>query len=220
MCGLAPQPQPGSGEFGDRPGQRGQRQLDDTALRVVADLEHFRGGLAFREGESFFDDQRAAQGDGEQHAEQTAEPGDDRHPPVVEHVPVAQQHQRRDGKDHTGGHRLAGRGRGLHDVVLEDVGFPEQAEDAHRDHRRRDRGGHGHPGKQAEIGIRAGQDHRQDDAQDDRLDGQLRQRRGITHRCDSSEKTNSPAVAGLSCSYQPQVLPAFFCSSQPISGAK
>jgi len=63
-------------------------------------------------------------------------------------------------------------------VVLEDRVVPEVAQQRHRDHRGRDRGGEGQPDLQAEIHVRGGEHQGDQAAQDDTPDGELTQRGG------------------------------------------
>ena len=78
-------------------------------------------------------------------------------------VPVAEDHQRRDREDHARRDRRAGRGAGLHDVVLEDAAAAEHAQHRHRNHGGRNRRCDGHAGEQPEVGVGGGEDHRQHD---------------------------------------------------------
>src|SRR5690606_28711736 len=140
---------------------------------ILAGLEHLGRGLALGERQRLLDDHGPTQRHREQHAQQAAEAGDAQHPPVVEVGPVAHQHQGRDREDHAGGDRRAGRGTGLDDVVLQDRAAAEQAQHAHGDDRRRDGGGHGQAGEQAQVGVGRRQHHREHDGEDDGAEGQL-----------------------------------------------
>ncbi len=150
-------------EGADRAGQAEDLQ---ARARILAGLEDFRGGLAFGKRQRVLDDHRAAQRHREQHAEQAAEAGDRQHPGIAEILPVAEDDQRRDREDHARGDRRTGRGAGLHDVVFQDRSAAEQAQYAHRHDGGRDRGRDGQAGEQAEVGVRRGEDHREDDGED------------------------------------------------------
>ena len=137
-------------------------------------------------------DQRVAQRDHEQHAEQAAHHGDrgDRAPGER----VAEEEQRGEGEDDARGDRLAGGAGGLHHVVLEDrrrlgaEGRREIAEDRDREHRDRDRRAHGETDLEREVHARRGEDEPEEDAEDDGAGGELgehrrwRRRKGIAAR--------------------------------------
>ena len=94
-----------SGELGERTTERRQAEDADTFGGVLAGFEDFRGGLAFREGEFLLHDQRAAQRYREQYAEDATETCDREHPGILEVLPVAEDHESRNGEDHAGGDR-------------------------------------------------------------------------------------------------------------------
>ena len=181
-------------------------QDPQARTRVVAGLEHFRGSLALGERQRILDDHRAPQRHREQHAEQPAETGNGQHPRITEVVPVTEDDQRRDGEDDAGGDRGTGRGAGLHDVVLEDGAATEQAQHAHGHDCGRDRGRDRQAREQAEIGIGRGQDHREDDRQQHRTEGQLRHCRSLVHVA-SPEPTEADTLKARSRQVQPPCGP-------------
>ena len=71
------------------------------------------------------DDQRAAQGDHEQHPQPPAEDADQERREDAEVGPEARHHERRDREDDARGQRLARRGDRLDHVVLEERGAPQ-----------------------------------------------------------------------------------------------
>jgi hypothetical protein len=142
--------------------------------RIVAGLQHLRRGLAFRERQWILDDHRAPQGYREHHAEQPAKACDREHPGIAEVHPVPEDDQRRDGENDAGCDRGAGRSAGLHDVVLEDGATAEHPQDAHRYDRGRDGSGHGQACEQAQVGVRRGQNYRENDGQNHRAQCHLR----------------------------------------------
>ncbi|VTQ83571.1 Uncharacterised protein [Stenotrophomonas maltophilia] len=160
-----------------------RRQAEDlqARARILTGLEHFGRGLAFRERKRVFDDHRTAQRHREQHTQQAAKAGDAQHPPVLEVRPVAHDHQRRDGEDHTGGDRRAGRSAGLHDVVFKDGATAQQAQHAHGYHRGGNGGGDGQACEQTEVGVCGRQHHRQHDGQGHCAEGELLGRSVVVH---------------------------------------
>jgi hypothetical protein len=84
------------------------------------------------------------------------------------------------GEDDGGGQGLAVGGDRVHDHVLEDgAGAADQAreqhaQDAHRDDGGRDRGRDGQADLEAEVGVGGVEDDGEHEAEDDGLDGELR----------------------------------------------
>ena len=99
----------------------GEHEHADAAAALGADLEHLGGRDAFGELQRLIDDQRAAQRDREQHAEDAAEAGDQRGLEVREVASTPEHDERGQREDHAGREAFARGGGGLHRVVLEDV---------------------------------------------------------------------------------------------------
>ena len=154
-------------QFRESAETRRAREHFDAWTGILAGLQHFRGRLAFRKRELLIDDQRAAQRHREEHAEHAAETRDRQHPRIFEVVPVAEDHQRRNGKDHTRRDRGACGSAGLHDVVLENVPAAEHSQHRHRNDRCRNGGRDRQTREQAKVRIRSGKDHRKDDREND-----------------------------------------------------
>ena len=170
------------GQLREAAAERRQAEYLHSLRRVVAGLEHLGRRHAFRELEALVDDQRAAQGHREEHAEDAAEARDREHPQVPEVRPVAEDHQRRDGEDHARGDGRSRRRAGLHDVVLEDRAAAEDAQHGHRDHRGRDRRGDRQAGKQAKVGVCSSEHHREHDRERDGAERELGGDGGLVHR--------------------------------------
>ena len=97
--------------------------MQDLSTAAFAGTQHLGRRDAFGELQIAFDDQRTPQRDGEQHAQQSAEAGDQGNPKIAKALPAAHDDECRQGKDHAGCQRFARGGRGLDDVVFEDGVF-------------------------------------------------------------------------------------------------
>jgi hypothetical protein len=120
------------------------------------------------------DDELPAQGNHEEDAEPAAEEGEGEDARGFEIE--AEKDEGREGEDDAGGDGLAGVSGGLHDIVFEDAGLAEGAEDGDREHRDGNARGHGKPRAQANVHRHRAEEHAEDGAQQQRTDGQLRAR--------------------------------------------
>ena len=77
------------------------------------------------------------------------------------------------GENRARSDRLASRGDGLDDVIFEDGGVAEKAQERHRDDGRRDTGGNGHAGIEAEIGVGCAKNQGEERAEDKGAERQL-----------------------------------------------
>ncbi len=134
-------------------------------------LEDLGAGRAFRvfQFAVLVDDQRAAQRDHHQDAEQAAQHADQHHARDLE--VETEDHDGRHGHAQAEGQRFAGRTRGLGHAVLEDRRFARaellrHAEQGDRDHRHRDRGADRQAHLQHQVERGRAEDHAQDDAHD------------------------------------------------------
>src|SRR5258708_7851813 len=110
-----------------------------------------RGALGKREVSMLFDDQLAAQRHHEEHAKPAAEKRQRKNPPKSKFRAEAQKDQRRNREHDARGERFAGGARGLHDVVFENGGAAERAQDADGEHRDGDGRGDRKPSAQADV---------------------------------------------------------------------
>src|SRR5215467_14246234 len=110
-------------------------------------------GGAFRKTQVavFFDDELAAYGNHEKHAQPSAKQGQGKDAPEGELFAKAEKDQRGNGEHHAGGERFARRAGGLHDVVLKNGGAPESAKNADRKHRDGDGSGNGEAGTETDV---------------------------------------------------------------------
>jgi hypothetical protein len=94
--------------------------------------ENVGAGSTFRKGKVavFLDDELAANGNHEKDPEPSAQKGQREDAPEGEFGTEAEEDERGDGEHDAGSERFAGGAGGLHDVVLEDGGAAEGAEDA------------------------------------------------------------------------------------------
>ena len=144
----------------------GEQDLGGAAA-LLSGLVDLRGGDRLGEGKlGVFDHHAAQQGD-EQNAEHSAHQHQDRRFPVgmlkVKYRPCAGDHERWDGEDRARGHRFADRADGSRDVLLQHRALHE-AQQRHADDGRGIRGGDGHAGAQAEIGVSCAQNDGQNQA--------------------------------------------------------
>ena len=120
-----------------------------------------------------FDDELASQRTHEQHAEPSAEERQEKDAPVLGVERIAEKNQRGHGEDHARSQRFARRAGGLHDVVFEDRGASEGAQDADGKNGDGNRSGDGEPGAQAYVdGDRAEKNPKQR-TEDDRAQGEF-----------------------------------------------
>jgi hypothetical protein len=144
----------------------------DGFARTRAHFKHFGGGDTFGIGKVRCRHHRAAQRNGEQHAENPARRADQECRPKRKAHPRAHDDEARQHEDD--GRKRAGRGRHrLHDIVLEDRGAFERREYRHRDHRGGDRCGEGQPHLQSEIDVGGREDRGDEYAEDDAPNRQL-----------------------------------------------
>ena len=87
----------------------------------------------------------------EEHAEPSAEQSKEKDAPVFGVERVAEENQRGHGEDHARGKRFAGRAGGLDDVVFENGGAAEGAQDADGKNRDGNGCGDGEPGAKADV---------------------------------------------------------------------
>src|SRR6266699_1886658 len=179
---VGPELEPRLEEFVDEAQPERLKQALGLHAALLAGDEDLRAGGALRIDQRvvLLDDQRPAQRDHHQHAHQPAHRREQRH--ATDLQVVAHQEDGRNGEDHPGGHGVAGRARGLHDVVLEDRGAAERAEDRDREHRDRDGGAHGEPDLECQVDARRAEDEPEHYAQQQRtrreLGGEVRRRDG------------------------------------------
>jgi hypothetical protein len=185
-------------------GDRADRDHAQTApvfliglRRAGAAFQHLRGGDALGVGQRRVDDQSAAQGDREHHAEDAADGGHGDRGPVGEAGPPADHHQAGQHEDDRR-QRARRRSNGLDDIVLEDVRIREQAQHRHRDDRGGNRGGESQAGAKAEIDVGGSEDDGDGAAENDRAQRQLAHRvRLSSHsRLPSDEAAARPGSNG------------------------
>ena len=82
------------------------------------------------------------------------------------------------GEDDSGGDGLAGVSGGLDDVVFEDAGSAEGAEDGDREDRDGDGGGYGEAGAEADVDGDSSEEDAEESAEDKGADGELGARLG------------------------------------------
>jgi len=118
------------------------------------------GAFRIREVAVLFNDELAAEGNHEEDAEPAADEGEHEDARVLEIE--AEENQRGEREDDTGGDGLACVAGGLDDVVLKDGGAAEDAEDADGENGDGDGGSNGQAGAETHID----RDHSKDDAED------------------------------------------------------
>ncbi len=117
------------------------------------------------------DDELAAQGNHEQHAQPAADEREHEDARVLEIE--AEKNKRREGEDDAGGDGLAGIAGGLDDVVFEDGGAAEGPQNTDGEHSDGDGGGHGEAGAQAHVDRNRAEDDAEDGAEKKGSEGEL-----------------------------------------------
>ena len=132
------------------------------------------GALGVGEGIVLLDDERPPQRD---HHQDPHEPAHHREDRDAADVQVVSHEQDRGDREHDACRDgIRRRARGLDDVVLEDRGAAQRAEDRNRQDGDRDRGADGEADLQGEIDVRRAEDESQDDAEHERARRELRGR--------------------------------------------
>ena len=141
---------------------------------ALAGDEHVGAGGAFGiwQVAVFLDDELAAQGNHEEDAEPAADEGEHEDAGVLEIE--AEKDQRGEGEDDARGDGLAGVAGGLDDVVFEDGGAAEGAENADGENRDGDGGGYGESGAQAHIDGDGAKDDAEEGAEENGAEGEFR----------------------------------------------
>ena len=140
--------------------------------RARTHFEHFGRRDAFGIGKVRCRHHRAAQGNCEQHAENSACRTNEKCRPKRKARPGAHDDEARQHED-DGRERACRRRHRLHDVVLEDRGALERRKHRHRDHGCGNRGGEGQPHLQSEIDVGGREDRGDRYAEDDTPNRQL-----------------------------------------------
>ena len=130
------------------------------------------GALGVRQGIVLLDDELAAEGNHEEHAEPSADKGEHEDARVLEIE--AEKYQRGQGEDDARGDGLSGVAGGLDDVVLEDGRPAEGAQNADGKHRDGDGSGDREAGAQADVHRDRTEDNAEDGAEEEGAEGELR----------------------------------------------
>jgi hypothetical protein len=169
---------PGYSELVDEgDSKRLEYRLGMDAAALTGD-QHLRARRSLGVGQIavLFDDQRPAQRNHHEDAHQAARDRQDRDARDVEIV--AHQQNRGDREDDPRRDRVRRRAGGLDDVVFEDGGAAEPAEDRDRENGNRDRCADGEPDLQREVHVRGTEDQPEHDSQHDGANSQLGRRLG------------------------------------------
>ena len=162
--------------------QAPENAAGERAAAFAGDEDVGAGG-AFGKAEIavLFDDELAAQRNHEEDAEPSAEQRERENSPEGEFGAEAQEDQRGDGEHDSGGERFACRAGGLHDVVFENGGAAEGAQDADGQNRDGNGSGNGETGAQTHVNGDGAEEQTEERAEDDGaerefLDGFCRRR--------------------------------------------
>ncbi len=134
------------------------------------------GAFGIDQDAVLLDDELAAQGNHEEDAEPSAEEGEGED--AARFKIEAEEDQRGQGEDDAGGDGLAGVSGGLDDVVFEDAGAAERAEDGDGEYGDGDAGGNGKSCAQADVDRDRAEEYAEDRAQQKRANGEFRSRLG------------------------------------------
>ena len=127
----------------------------------------------------------------------------------------AEEDQRRQGEDDAGGDGLAGVAGGLDDVVFEDAGAAEGAEDGDGEDGDRNGGGDGETGAEADVDGDGAEEDAEDGAEEEGADGELGARFGGG---DKGSEGGLGVVWMLPCGASPRLLELVSASMECISG--
>ncbi len=158
----------------------GAEDVLGAGFAALSGLDDLGAGAALGEGQPAVDGERAAQEDDEEDAEETADQQDERRLPVVELGPeplaADRDHdERRNREDGAGDQRLADRGGGSGDVLLEHAAAHErQSEGRDREHRGGESRRDGLPRLDPQVGVGRPQHRGHQHAEHDGLDRELR----------------------------------------------
>jgi len=149
---------------------------EDSACKgasALASHEDVGAGGAFGVGEGavFFDDELAAKRDHEEDAEPASEEGKGEDAGGFEIE--SEEDEGREGEDDSGGDGLSGGAGGLDDVVLEDAGAAEGAEDGDGEDRDWDGGGDGESGAETDVDGDGSEEDSEEGAEDEGACGEL-----------------------------------------------
>jgi hypothetical protein len=156
---------------------RAQAEAEEDAAgqrpSALAGDQHIGAGRALGVSQVavLFDDQLAAQGNHEQHAQPAADQGQQEDAGVLE--VKAEKNQRGQGEDDPGGDRLTGVASGLDNVVFQNRGPTEGAQNADREHRDGNRSGHREAGSQAHVNRDGAKNNAEKRAQQQGAEGEF-----------------------------------------------
>src|ERR1700722_5395050 len=130
-----------------------QKHAAGERAAAFAGDEYVGTGSAFGKSEIavLLDDELAAQRNHEEDSEPAAHQGKKEDAPVFGVQREAEEDQRRDGENSSGGDRFAGRAGGLDDIVFENGGAAEGAQDADGKDRDGNRSRDGETGAEADV---------------------------------------------------------------------
>ncbi|MNX69883.1 hypothetical protein D3C86_1011180 [compost metagenome] len=170
---LLPEVSSGVEDLVEGPDEEAHEDDKGVGAALLADDEDVRAGGALGIGQPavLVNDEALAQGDHHEHAQKPAQKGD--HEDANELQVLAQEQQGRHGEGHAGGDGLAGRAGGLHDVVLEERGATEDAEDGDGENRDGDARTDGHADLEGQVHRRGGKDDAEHRPQGQRPEGEL-----------------------------------------------
>ena len=138
------------------------------------------GALGVGEGAVLFDDELAAEGDHEEDAKPSAEEGEGEDAGGFE--VEAEEDECGEGEDDSGGDGLASVSGGLDDVVFEDAGAAEGAEDGDGEDGDGDAGSYGKACAKTDIDGDGTEEDSEDGAEEEGADGELGARFGRWHK--------------------------------------
>ncbi len=145
----------------------------EAAAALACDEDVGAGGaFGVDEGVVLFDDELSAERDHEEDAEPAAEEGEGKDAGGFE--VEAEEDERGEGEDDSAGDGLAGVSGGLDDVVLEDAGAAEGAEDGDRQDGDGDGGGYGESGAEAYVDGDGSEENAEEGTQDEGSGGGVR----------------------------------------------
>src|SRR5690348_481264 len=145
--------------------------FDFTAC-ARSDFEHFGRGDAFGVGQIGGGDECAAQRNGEEDAEDAAADADQKGLPEWESGPPSDDDEAGQHEDDRG-ERAGGGGDGLDDVVFENRGVFDDAEDRHGDDGGGDGGGEGEADFETEVDVGRGEERGDEHTEHEPADGEF-----------------------------------------------
>ncbi|OPZ68357.1 MAG: hypothetical protein BWY83_02339 [bacterium ADurb.Bin478] len=159
-------------QLDERGDPHGAENIFSAGLSPLSRFDDLGTGQTFRKFQRFVVDERLTQHNDEQDAKNAAHQHQHGALEIVQILPDTGKDKSGNGENGACGQRLSHCAGGSGHVFFQNSAL-EDAQHGHGDDSRRKSGCHGHAGPEPQVGIGRAQDDRQDDAQQNRPEGQL-----------------------------------------------